>query len=113
MLLQESVAQADVIVTNPFHIAVAIKYDRVNGETAPLVVAKGARLLAERIKEYAREYGIEVIVNIPLARAVYKQCHVGFEITPDLYVAVAEVLAVIFRKREQEELRRKQLRLTM
>lgn len=111
--LRDNVAEADVVVTNPFHIAVAIKYDRINGETAPMIVAKGARLLAERIKEYARESNVEIITNVPLARALYKQCHVGFEITPDLYVAVAEVLAVIFRKREQEEIRRKQMRLTM
>ncbi len=97
--LQETVAQADVIVTNPFHIAVAIKYDREGGEGAPRVIAKGARLLAQRIRGFAQESGIEVIQNIPLARALYKEVKVGFEIPPTLYIAVAEVLAVVFRRR--------------
>lgn len=100
--LKENVQTADVVVVNPFHIAVAIRYDRSSGDEAPIVVAKGARLLAQRIREFAQEAGIEIIQNIPLARALYKQCNVDFEITPDLYVAVAEVLAVVFRKRNKQ-----------
>lgn len=97
--LKESVKEADVIVTNPFHIAVAIKYDRKK-QNAPIIVAKGARLLAQRIREFAKESNIEIIQNIPLARALYKGVSVGFEIPPELYIAVAEVLAIVFKKRE-------------
>lgn len=100
--LKENVAEADVVVVNPFHIAVALKYDREHGNTAPLVVAKGARLLAQRIKTFAKDSGVEIVQNIPLARALYKQCRVGLEITPDLYIAVAEVLAIVFKKREKK-----------
>jgi flagellar biosynthesis protein FlhB len=99
--LREAVKTADVVIVNPFHIAVAIQYDRDTGTTAPIVVAKGARLLAERIKKFAREAGIEIIQNIPLARSLYKQVKAGLEIPPELYVAVAEVLAIVFKKRDK------------
>ncbi len=98
--LRETIKEADVVITNPYHIAVAIKYDRKTMRT-PVVVAKGARLLALRIKEFAREAGVDVVENIPLARALYKEVAVDFEISPTLYVAVAEVLAVIFKKRDK------------
>jgi flagellar biosynthesis protein FlhB len=98
--LKETVKEADVVITNPFHIAVAVKYDR-DSMKAPVVVAKGARLLAERIKEFAKESKIDIVENVPLARALYKEVNVGFEISPTLYVAVAEVLAIIFKKRKQ------------
>lgn len=104
--LKEVIKEADVVITNPFHIAVAIKYDREHGNHAPMVVAKGARLLAQRIREFAKESNVDIVVNIPLARALYKQCRVGLEISPDLYVAVAEVLAFVFRKRENKKRRR-------
>jgi flagellar biosynthesis protein FlhB len=97
--LKESVSTADVVVTNPFHIAVALKYDREISDSAPIVVAKGARLLAERIKEFAAENEIEIIQNIPLARALYKNCQVDMEISPDLYIAVAEILAMVYSKK--------------
>jgi flagellar biosynthetic protein FlhB len=96
--LKQIVREADVVVTNPFHIAVALKYVRGEGKSAPVVVAKGARLLAQRIREFAKESDIEIIRNIPLARALYKQCKVDREIIPELYVAVAEVLAIVFKK---------------
>jgi flagellar biosynthetic protein FlhB len=101
--LKESVEEADVIVTNPFHIAVALKYDREHGQSAPIVVAKGARLLAERIKQFAKEFKVEIVPNIPLARALYKECKVGMEISPDLYIAVAEVLAIVYAKRNKNK----------
>ena len=103
--LQASVAEADVVVANPFHIAVAIKYDRKDQFAAPIVVAKGARLLAERIKEFARESNVEIVVNVPLARALYKEGQVGYEIPSELFIAVAEVLARIFKKRNSKKLR--------
>lgn len=105
--LKESVKTADVVVTNPFHIAVAIKYDRKDAQAAPKVVAKGARLLAERIKNFAREANIDVIQNIPVARALYKNVAVDQEITPDLYIAVAEVLAVVYAKEGKDPKKRK------
>ncbi len=100
--LKESVKMADVVVTNPFHIAVAIKYDRSSSKSAPIVVAKGARLLAERIKEFARESGIDIIQNIPVARALYKKVGVDREISPELYIAVAEVLAIVYSKKNKK-----------
>lgn len=100
--LKESVQDADVVVTNPIHLAVALKYERDGERNAPVVVAKGARLLAQRIREFAREADVEIIQNIPLARALYKDCAVGKEIIPELYVAVAEVLAVVLKKKQKK-----------
>ncbi len=100
--LRESVKMADVVVTNPFHIAVAIKYDRSSSKSAPMVVAKGARLLAERIKEFARESNIDIIQNIPVARALYKNVGVDREISPELYIAVAEILAIVYSKKNKK-----------
>ena len=98
--LKANVQEADVVVTNPIHLAVALKYDR-NGNSAPIVVAKGSRLLAERIKEFARSADVMIVENIPLARALYKTCPVDHEITPDLYVAVAEVLAFVYKQKNK------------
>lgn len=99
--LKQAVSEADVVIVNPFHIAVAIKYEREGGTTAPVVVAKGARLLAQRIKEFAKEAEIDIIQNIPLARALYKEVKAGWEIPAELYVAVAEILAIVFKKRDR------------
>lgn len=100
--LKSEVEQSDVVITNPIHLAVAIKYDK-NGLSAPIVTGKGSRLLAERIKEFARNapQPVPIIQNIPLARALYKDCHVGHEISPDLYLAVAEVLAFVYKQKGQ------------
>jgi flagellar biosynthesis protein FliR/FlhB len=103
--LKQAVADADVVVTNPFHIAVALKYERGEGKSAPIVVAKGARLLAQRIREFAKEADVEIIRNIPLARALYKECKVDREIIPELYVAVAEILAIVFKKSQKKKTR--------
>jgi flagellar biosynthesis protein FlhB len=90
------VPKADVVVTNPTHIAVAIRYD---GEkmAAPRVVAKGADLIAQRIKEIARQNNIPLVENVPLARALHKNIKVGGTIPRSLYQAVAEVLAYVYR----------------
>ena len=98
--LKSDVEQSDVVVTNPIHLAVAIKYDR-NGISAPVVTGKGSRLLAERIKDFARNAPapVPIVQNIPLARALYKDCKVGQEISPELYVAVAEVLAFVYKQK--------------
>lgn len=99
--MKANVQEADVVVTNPIHLAVALKYDK-NGHTAPIVVAKGSRLLAARIKEFAKEADVMIVENIPLARALYKNCAVDQEVSPDLYVAVAEVLAFVYKQKNKQ-----------
>ncbi|MFZ5434407.1 MAG: flagellar biosynthesis protein FlhB [Calditrichota bacterium] len=94
--MMKKVPEADVVITNPTHLAVAIKYDRERN-SAPIVVAKGARKVAERIKEIAAEHNIPIIENKPLARALFKMVNVGQEIPVELYKAVAEVLAYVYR----------------
>ncbi len=90
------VKKADVVVTNPDHLAVAIRYDQAK-MAAPIVVAKGADYLAQRIKEIAREHGVMVVENKFVARTLYKLVEVGREIPSDLYRAVAEILAFVYR----------------
>lgn len=91
-----NVPKADVVVTNPTHIAVALSYNPSEAP-APVVLAKGANRLAEKIKEIARENRIPIRENVPLARALYKSVEVGDMIPEDLYKAVAAVLASIWR----------------
>jgi flagellar biosynthetic protein FlhB len=91
-----AVPEADVVITNPTHLAVALKYDPADLE-APTVLAKGERLVAEKIKEIAREYGIPIIEDKLLARALFKMCEVGDLIPAKFYQAVAEILAHIYR----------------
>jgi flagellar biosynthetic protein FlhB len=91
------VATADVVITNPTHLAVALRYRP--GEPAPRVVAKGAGRLAQRIRRVAYRHGILVREDPPLARAIYGRCRVGQFIPPALYEAVAIVLAVAYRRR--------------
>jgi len=99
----EAVPKADVVITNPTHVAVALEYKQ--GMQAPVVLAKGERVVAERIKELAIRHRIPVLENPPLARALFKQCPVGAAISPDLFEAVAEVLAFVYRmnKKSKEE----------
>ncbi len=98
--MMQRVPQADVIITNPTHYAIAIKYDS-NKMKAPKVVAKGQRLMAEQIKAIARSHGIPLVENKPLAQALYRAVDVDQEIPRDLYKAVAEVLAFIYRIKQQ------------
>ncbi len=98
----EAVKTADVVITNPTHIAVALLYDREN-MLAPKVVAKGADLLAERIKKIAREAGVPCVENVPLARALYKALKIGQFISRDLYNTVAEVLAYVYKLKGKTE----------
>jgi len=92
-------AQATVVVTNPVHVAVALKYDEEDTDSTPEVVAKGQRKVAERIKEVARENDIPIKESPALAQALYKSCEIGDEIPFMYYKAVAEVLAEIFWER--------------
>lgn len=93
-----AVSEADVVVTNPTHIAVALQYDPTVSD-APVVLAMGERKVAERIKELARKAGVPTLENKPLARALLATAQVGAPIPLDLYKAVAEVLAWVFRQR--------------
>lgn len=94
--MMAAVKKADVIVTNPTHIAVALVYDRDNHK-APKVVAKGADFIAQKIKKIAAEAGVPMVENVPLARTLYKTVKVGQYIPRALYQAVAEVLAYVYR----------------
>lgn len=94
--MMAAVAQADVIVTNPTHYAVAIAYDREK-HAAPVIVAKGLDLMAARIREVAAEHKVPLVPNPPLARALYKQCEIGDAVPKELFQPVAEVLAYVYR----------------
>jgi flagellar biosynthetic protein FlhB len=94
--MMAEVPRADVVVTNPTHLAIALRYDRKT-MAAPRIVAKGSRLNALRIREIARQHQVPVIENKPLARLMFKHGRVGGEIPAQLYVAVAEILAYVYR----------------
>jgi flagellar biosynthetic protein FlhB len=94
--MMQAVKKADVIVTNPTHIAIALQYER-DSMAAPKVVAKGADFVAQRIKKIAAENGIPVVENVPLARTLFKAVKLGQYIPRNLYQAVAEVLAYVYR----------------
>jgi flagellar biosynthetic protein FlhB len=93
--MMAAVPEADVVVTNPTHFSVALKYE--SGKLAPEVVAKGQDLIALRIREIAREHGVPIVPDPPLARALHKNVEVGRGIPEDLYAAVAQVLAYVYR----------------
>ena len=93
--MMQQLPQADVVITNPTHYAVAIKYDAEESD-APVVIAKGADYLAQKIKEIARDNNVEIVENKPLARMLYANVEVGELVPPELYKAVAEVLAYVY-----------------
>ena len=95
MRMMQEVPKADVIVTNPTHYAIALQYEQ--GMTAPVVIAKGQDLVALRIKEIARESRVPIVENKPLARALFATVEVGGSVPQELYKAVAEVLAYVYR----------------
>jgi len=95
--MMSNVPKATVVITTPTHLAIAGQYSE--GMGAPKVVAKGAMRVAERIVAIARENSIPVVQNVSLARAIYKTIDIDQEISPDLYKAVAEVLAYVYRLR--------------
>jgi flagellar biosynthetic protein FlhB len=94
--MMAQVPQSDVVVTNPTHYAVALKYDS-GTMAAPKMMAKGVDQVAQKIREIAKEHGIPVIENPPLARALYAAVEVDQEVTPEFYKAVAEVISYIFK----------------
>ncbi len=94
--MMAEVPNADVVVTNPTHYAVALKYDEEKSH-APIVVAKGMDTIAQNIKKIAREHGVHIVQNPPLARSLYAQVEVEHPIPDELFAAVAEVLAYVFK----------------
>ena len=98
--MMQDVPKADVVITNPTHLSVAISYDSETAK-APVVLAKGEDYLAMKIREIAKENQIEIVENKPLARTLYATVDVGQEIPPELYQAVAEVLAMVYHMKNQ------------
>jgi flagellar biosynthetic protein FlhB len=98
--MMQAVPKADVVVTNPLHFAVALKYEE-NAMAAPLVIAKGSQLVAERIKELARENRVPIVEAPPLARALHRHVEVGEAIPATLFTAVAQVLAYVYQLQRQ------------
>ncbi|MEL7608372.1 MAG: flagellar biosynthesis protein FlhB [Bacillota bacterium] len=98
--MMRAVAQADVVITNPTHYAVALAYEE-GKHSAPLIVAKGKDLVAQRIREKARENHVEIVENKPLAQQLYFFCEVGDEVPEKMYQAVAEILAYIYRMKNK------------
>lgn len=94
--MMQEIPQADVVITNPTHYAVAIRYNQEK-EAAPKVIAKGTDFLALKIKEIALNHQIHIVENPPLARELYKKCNLGESIPENLYKAVAEVLAFVYK----------------
>lgn len=93
--MMQELPEADVVITNPTHLAVALKYDKEVAE-APVVIAKGADYVAGKIKDVARQNRIEIVENKPLARMLYYNVEIGDQIPPELYQMVAEILAYVY-----------------
>ncbi|MEI7810911.1 MAG: flagellar biosynthesis protein FlhB [Ignavibacteria bacterium] len=100
--MMKEIPKADVVITNPTHFAVALQYDLAN-DSAPKVIAKGVDALAQRIKKIAVENEVPLHEDRELARALYKMCEVGDEIPGDLFKTVAQILAYIFRLRNEKK----------
>lgn len=98
--MMQEVPKADVIVTNPTHFAVALKYE--SGMRAPVIIAKGQDLIAQKIKEIGREAKVVIVENRPLARALYATTEIGDVVPPELYKSVAEVLAYVYRLKNKK-----------
>ena len=94
--MMQDIPKADVVITNPTHFAVAIRYDADIAD-APIVVAKGADFLTAKIKEVAKDNKVEIVENKPLARMLYYNVELGQVIPPELYKAVADILAYVYK----------------
>jgi len=97
--MMKEVPSATVVITNPTHLAIALRYER-GKDQVPLVVAKGADKTAERIKEIAKENEVPIVENVPLARAMYDVVEIGDPLPAEFFAAVAEILAFVFRQKE-------------
>ena len=100
--MMNDVPKADVIITNPTHLAIALKYDPEKF-AAPMILAKGADHVAQKIREMAKEHEIPIVENKPLARTIYKTLEIGQQIPRELFEAVAEVLAYVFKLRKRKK----------
>ena len=100
--MMDDIPDADVVVTNPTHISVVLKYDKQT-MVSPTIVAKGADHLAMRIREVAKENNVPMVENVPLARGLYKTVQIGEGVPRNLYKAVAEVLAFVYRLRRKRK----------
>lgn len=100
--MMQEVPKADVVITNPTHVAVALKYE-MGGSGAPKVVAKGLDAVAQKIKEIAKENEIAMHEDVQLARALYKSCEIGDEIPEDLFKAVAQILAYVYNLKNSKK----------
>jgi len=100
MRMVQAVKDADVVITNPTHYAVALSY-KEQKHKAPVIIAKGQDYLAQKIKEKARELSVEIVENKPVAQALYFFCEVGDEVPEDMYKAVAEILAYVYRMKRR------------
>ncbi|MGM9951527.1 MAG: flagellar biosynthesis protein FlhB [Lysinibacillus sp.] len=94
--MMQEVPHADVVITNPTHFAIALKYDE-NSMDAPRVVAKGTDFVAQKIKMIAKEHDVVMVENRPLARAMYDQVEIGHQVPEEFFKAVAEILAYVYR----------------
>ncbi|MFN2462117.1 MAG: flagellar biosynthesis protein FlhB, partial [Candidatus Velthaea sp.] len=94
--MMAAVPRATVVVTNPTHFAVALEWDDASMD-APVLVAKGADLIAKRIRELATEHGIPIMENPPLARTLYDKVQLDSPVPPNLYAAVAQVIAFVYK----------------
>ena len=94
--MREGLTKGDVVVTNPTHFAVALEWDELTME-APVLTAKGADLIAKRIRELAEEHAIPVVENAPLARTLYAKVELDSPVPADLYAAVAQVVAFVYK----------------
>ncbi|HWU44671.1 MAG TPA: EscU/YscU/HrcU family type III secretion system export apparatus switch protein, partial [Bdellovibrio sp.] len=99
--MMSEVPKADVVITNPTHIAVVLKY--ADNLPAPQLIAMGADSVAENIKKIAREHNIPIVENKPLARTIFKTMKIGQVIPRELFVAVAEVLSYVYRLRRKKK----------
>lgn len=97
--MMQEIPKASVVVTNPTHYAVALKYEK--DMAAPIVVAKGQDFLAQRIKDAAKKHGVAIVENKPLARSLYSATDIGEAVPPELYQAIAEVLAYVYRLKKR------------
>ena len=98
MRMMSKVPEADVVITNPTHYAVALKYDD-KVSSAPVVIAKGQDYVARKIREVALEYNVQIVENPPLAQSLFKLCEIDDEIPADLYQAVADILVFVYRQK--------------
>ncbi|MFY9115332.1 MAG: flagellar biosynthesis protein FlhB [Dethiobacteria bacterium] len=99
--MMQDVPTADVVITNPTRIAVALKYDQEEND-APVLVAKGVEIVAKKIREIAEENDVPVVENPPVAQIIWRQTEIGQEIPVELYQAVAEILAAVYRLKEKQ-----------